>query len=257
MFSFDFNCTSYAEGSTAAAYCDGCNLSLCDVQESGTNAFVAFLLFYILAVVIALVSALRMWLEASRHMSSFALSLLELLRWNARSTSVQSGLERRTQAAAQSKFLDKPFAVVWLGLMVVVLALIQRIGIMAILVDSMHITDDCITNDTERCGPCDTSCRNTSEVLSNWILLDPNVLSFSSMAAEFLVSAIMGAIQLWLLSKSNQGSNLRATAHNSKESDLLELRALKQDGENIALAIVKDIRLETSAGLQNNSEIPM
>jgi hypothetical protein len=134
--------------------------------------------------------------------------------------------------------------------MVIVLALIQRISVMSILVDSMHLIDDCTENDSRFCGPCDTSCRSLSEVLSNWILMDPNVLSFSSMAAELLVSAIMGAIQLWLSSKSKQGSNVRATV---QELEVLEVRPSKQVGENMALAILQDIHLETSARLQDNS----
>lgn len=83
--------------------------------------------------------------------------------------------------------------------------------------------------------------------------MDPNVLSFSSMAAELLVSAIMGAIQLWLSSKSKQGSNIRATAHDAKELEVLEVRPSKQVGENMAMAILQDIHLETSARLHDNS----
>jgi hypothetical protein len=252
LFSFDFNCSSYAKGSAAAVYCNDCNLGLCRIQERGTNSFVAFLLLYILAIVIALVSALRMWLKASRQISSLVRGLLEFLRW--KTGFIQSSHERQTQAEVQSMFVEKPFAVVWLGLMVIVLALIQRISVMSILVDSMHLIDDCTENDSTFCGPCDTSCRSLSEVLSNWILLDPNVLSFSSMAAELLVSAIMGAIQLWLSSKSKQGSNVRATVHDAKEHEMLEVRPLKQVGENMALAILQDIHLETSARLQDNSK---
>jgi hypothetical protein len=74
-------------------------------------------------------------------------------------------------------------------------------------------TDSCASAQDFACSPCDTKCRSVSEVLSNWILLDPLVLSWSSLSAELLVSAIMGFSHLWLVRKAREGK----TARESKE----------------------------------------
>jgi hypothetical protein len=98
-----------------------------------------------------------------------------------------------------------------------ILALAQRMSILVILMAESR--DSCDLNNIIECGPCDVSCRSTVEVLQNWIMLDPFVLSFSSMAAELLNSFTMGAIMLWLTIKSRRGTVIRMTAlANRKES---------------------------------------
>ena len=236
LFSFDYNCSSYMVGSSSYNSCTKCNLGICKLQEVGTLSYVIFLVFYLVAVAVALISALRIWLQASRQLASFVRSLVALSNFaNRRNGASRGSAGRESQTAAQDKVMNKPFALVWLGLMVMVLALTQRIGIILILVASTQ-SDSCERVD-DRCGPCDTTCRTTAEVLSNWILLDPNVFGFSSMTTELLISAIMGAIQLWLESKESKGSKMRAAALKAKS----EPQDSQRSGQDLAFVISMEI----------------
>jgi hypothetical protein len=250
LISFDFNCSSFVSGSTPYRACTSCNLQICRIQESGTRSLVAFFVFYLLSVGIGLWSALRMWLQASRQLSSLVRTLLQLSKWKTRAVrlSSASGSAPQTASAAEQRVMNKPFALVWLGLMFMVLGFLQSISIVLILVSSSGSgpSDGCFEQTATKtiCGPCDTSCRSTAEVLANWILLDPHVLSFSSLAAEFAISAIMGAIQLWLVSKSGEARKVRAAApnQNAKEAHEEELHA----GQNLALVMSMQIGQEAS-----------
>ena len=246
LISFDFNCSSFISGSEPYRACTSCNLRICRIQESGTRSLVAFFVFYLLSVAIGLWSALRMWLQASRQLSSLVRTLLQLSKWKTRTARLSSGSS--TESAAEQKVMNKPFAFVWLGLMCMVLGFLQSISIVLILVSSSGSgpSDGCFEQTATKniCDPCDTSCRSIANVLANWILLDPHVLSFSSLAAEFAISAIMGAIQLWLVSKSGEARKVRAAGanQNSKDAHESELHA----GQNLALVMSMQIGQEAS-----------
>jgi hypothetical protein len=210
LYSFDFNCSFVAASVSARKACASCAADLCKLQIIGTKAFVAFLFFYLLAAATGLISAFRMWFHATRQLFRFFRSFKQLLVWK---------MGRRRNEADANKALDlesaasRPFALVWVGLVLMVLSLMQRLAIFLLLVYDID-TDSCSEVQDFACSPCDTKCRSVSEVLSNWILLDPLVLSWSSLSAELLVSAIMGFSHLWLVRKAREGK----TARESMES---------------------------------------
>jgi hypothetical protein len=252
LISFDFNCSSFDSRSAPYRACTTCNFHICRIQESGTRSLVAFFVFYLLSVGIGLWSALRMWLQASRQLSSLVRTLLQLSKWKTRaanfSSAPGSGSGSQTASAAEQRVMNTPFALVWLGLMFMVLGFLQSISIVLILVSSSGSSpsDGCYEQTATKtiCGPCDTSCRSTAQVLANWILLDPHVLSFSSLAAEFAISAIMGAIQLWLVSKSGEARKVRSAALNPKAKEVQESEL--HAGQNLALVMSMQIGLEAS-----------
>jgi hypothetical protein len=210
LHSFDYNCMIAGKNSTAIKHCISCNREICLNQDKGAVAFIAFLVFYLFAVSLGLISAIRIWLQVSRQLPAFVSSILKLWRWKVdarRSLEVQ-------HTAAEQRVMSKPFVVVWIGLLLMILALSQRLSILVILM--VNNRDSC--DQIDPCGPCDVSCRSTAEVLANWMILDPFVLPFSSMAAELLNSFIMGAIMLWLTNKSRAGSVIRSrTSANRQE----------------------------------------
>jgi hypothetical protein len=203
-----------------------------------------------LAVAVGFTSSLRMWLQASRQLSSFVRSIVEILKKRSIAFRVAQSRDAGNHAVT-----DTPFALVWLGLMIMLLASLQRVCILLILVDGYYDQDHCA--DVDVCSPCDSSCRRVSEVLSNWILLDPRVLGVSSLVSECLTSAIMVLIQLWLASKGEQGrkSHKRAaTADDLQAEPRFNSQlfgpphtARKEEGEDVALGMLLQLGHVTPA----------
>ena len=247
LSSFDYNCTIAGENSTAFNDCNSCNREMCLIQDKGAVAFIAFLVFYLFAVSLGLMSALRIWMQASRQLPTFVSGILKLWRWK---VDARHSVENH-HSAAEQRVLSKPFLVVWIGLLLMILALAQRLSILVIWM--FESRDSCDLNNIITCGPCDVSCRSTSEVLANWVSLDPFVLPFSSMAAELLNSFIMGAIMLWLTTKSRAGTMIRSrTSANRNEKVSGEKAEMNNwlnhssEGRDLALEMSLDIhRLKT------------
>jgi hypothetical protein len=241
---FDFNCMSAGENSTAFNDCNSCNREICLIQDKGAVAFIAFLVFYLFAVSLSLMSALRIWMQVSRQLPKFVSGILKLWRWK---VDARQSVEDH-HSAAEQRVMGKPFLVVWIGLLLMILALAQRLSILVIWM--FESRNSCDLNNIITCTPCDVSCRSTSEVLANWIVLDPFVLSFSSMAAELLNSFIMGAIMLWLTTKSRAGTMIRMsrTSANRKEKVSGEKAEMNtwldhsSEGRDLALEMSLDIR---------------
>ena len=244
LHSFDYNCAIAGENSTAFNDCNSCNREICLIQDKAAVAFIAFLVFYLFAVSLSLISALRIWMQVSRQLPMFVSGILKLWRWK---VDARQSVEDH-HSAAEQRVMSKPLLVVWIGLLLMILALAQRLSILVIWM--FESRDSCDLNNIITCGPCDVSCRSTSEVLANWIVLDPFVLPFSSMAAELLNSFIMGAIMLWLTTKSRAGTLIRMsrTSANRKEKvsgEKAEMNSWLEhssEGRDLALEMSLDIR---------------
>jgi hypothetical protein len=235
---------SAGENSTAFNDCNSCNREMCLIQDKAAVAFIAFVVFYLFAVSLGLISALRIWMQVSRQLPKFVSGILKLWRWK---VDARQSVEDH-HSAAEQRVMGKPFLVVWIGLLLMILALAQRLSILVIWM--FESRNSCDLNNIITCTPCDVSCRSASEVLANWIVLDPFVLPFSSMAAELLNSFIMGAIMLWLTTKSRAGTMIRMsrTSANRKEKGSGEKAEMNKwlehssEGRDLALEMSLDIR---------------
>jgi hypothetical protein len=235
LFSFDFNCSfPNATITPGEAACSACNSGVCALQQVGHRTFSTFLFVYLLAVVTGLVAALRIWASVSRQLLAYMRSISEILRWRT--------VGRQSFGPANA-FAHNARAI-WSGLTLILFAFLQRFAVLLVLVSNFTADAPCNDQFISVCSPCDPRCRPTAEVLSNWMLLDPHVLSFSSVAAEFGVSLIMAAIQFWLVSKSREGNasrdigwGLRGLRRSEQPLDSNDALSRKKEGADFAFAI--------------------